>query len=102
MGTGLFNEDAAKVEHSIIFLVVTGVAIHFFAKYASVSLDLTSFMVFAGMCFAGYFTLKTAKDILNMIEDRKQAAYEAVKADMMIVSPAIFSKTSKHSTFSKL
>ena len=101
MGTGLFNEDAVKAEHSILFVVVSAVGFHFFAKYASVSLDLSTFAIFAGMCFAGYFALKTAQDILNTIEERKHAAYEAVKADMLVVSPALFKKSSK-STYSKL
>ena len=105
MGTGILNEEFTKVEHTIVFCVISAVGFQVFSKYATVSLDITAFVIFAAMCFAGYFALKTAQDIMLLLENRKQAAYEAVKADMLLISPASLSRNSrfsKTSTYSKL
>ena len=103
MGAGLVCEEYSKAEHVIVFLVLAGITIQVFAKYALISVDLTSFAIFAAMCFAGYFALKSAQEIVLAIEERKKSSLYALKADMLIINPAIFSKSSKYttSTYSK-
>ena len=100
MGSGFVNEEATKVEHSIVLLVIAAVVIHVFSKYAVVTIDTTAFAVFAAMCFAGYFALKTAQEIVASIEERKQAAYETLKAEAFIVSPAALKNHSRYSKYS--
>ena len=80
MGTVLINTESIKIEYSIILFIITGVVIHFFVKYSIVNLDAIAFVIFAAMCFAGYFALKTAKEIITIINENRQAAYETLKS----------------------
>ena len=101
MGNELFDEEAVKVERFIVLFVVAAVIVHVFSTYTNINFDTTAFAVFAAMCFSGYFALQSAKEIVASIEERKQAAYETLKANSLAitVNPVSFSNNSKFSKY---
>ena len=89
MGTSL-NEEFLRVEHSFMLLAISGVAVHFISKCTALNADMTTFTIFGTMCFAGYFALKAAKEILCSIEEKKMA-YEALETKTYIpIRPLAF------------
>ena len=106
MGSGLVNEESIKFEHTIVLLVIAGMAVHFFAKYSAVSVDMAAFIVFAAMCYAGYLTFKTAQEIVAAVDERKKAAYELLKTSSYMVpehhiSPVAFKSNSEFSQYKR-
>ncbi len=101
MGSGLVNEESAKVEHAIILAIAAGVIIHIFSNYSVVNLDAVAFVIFAAMCFAGYMALKTAQEIVMMIEEHRQRAYETLKTSSYLnqnrdIAPVAFQNNTKN------
>lgn len=90
MGAVLVDEEAIKFEHTIVLSVILCMVLYFFSKYSSVSVDAAAFIVFIAMCYAGYLAMKTAKEIITILEENKYSAYESLKTDSyMIKEPHI-------------
>ena len=89
MGTGL-NEELLKVEHTFMLLVTAGITVHLVSKYTAFSADIMTFSIFGIMCIAGYFALKSAKELISSIEEKKMA-YEAMEARThLTIRPSAF------------
>lgn len=106
MGSGLVNEESVKLEHTVVLLIIAGVAIHFFSKYSAVSVDMAAFAVFAAMCYAGYLAFKAAQEIVFAIEERKKTAYETLNSYSYVInehhiSPVAFKNNFELSEYKK-